>query len=56
MSTLLLFKNLYSQAFEALKTYQLYVLKAFSYAVMGFIALGIFAFIYRVFTGFFMIG
>ncbi|MFP2995411.1 DUF6747 family protein [Spongiivirga sp. MCCC 1A20706] len=56
MSTLLLFRNLYSQAFETLKSYQLHILKGLSYTVMGFIALGIFAFIYRVFTGFFMIG
>ncbi len=55
MTTVLLFKNLYVQAFERLKTFHVYLFKAFAYFVTAAIAAGIFAFIYRIVTGFFVI-
>jgi hypothetical protein len=55
MTTILQLKNLYAQAFEKLKAFQIILFKTFAFLVVGLIAAGIFAFIFRVATGFFVI-
>lgn len=55
METITLFKNLYTQAFFKLKTYQVSFLKVLSWFVLVAIITGVYAFIYRVATGYFVI-
>jgi hypothetical protein len=55
MTTLLHLKNLYVTAFDKLKAHEAVIFKSFAWIVAGFVALGIFAFIYRVASGFFVI-
>jgi hypothetical protein len=55
MTTILQLKNIYVSAFEKLKAHETIIFKGFAYMVASFVALGIFAFIYRVASGFFVI-
>jgi len=55
MTTILLFKDLYNQAFNRLQFLQLVVLKSFTWFALGMIAIGFLAFVYRITSGFFTI-
>jgi hypothetical protein len=53
MSTLLIVRDIYTKAFETLKNYQEYFFKLITGFVVTILAIGIFAVIYRLSTGFF---
>ncbi len=53
MGTLLLFKDIYTQAFENCKpSYVVILLKAYSIFCVLMLTLAVYAFMYRAFTGF----
>ncbi|NER16955.1 DUF6747 family protein [Spongiivirga citrea] len=55
MTTFLLFKKLYAEAFNGLTSASELLLKTITWFVLGTTAIGLFAFVFRIFTGFFTI-
>ncbi|MFP2995713.1 DUF6747 family protein [Spongiivirga sp. MCCC 1A20706] len=55
MTTLLLFKRLYAEAFNGLNTAYEMLLKSIAWFVLGTTVIGLFAFVFRICTGFFTI-
>lgn len=55
MTTILLFRDLYTQAFKKMQFIQLVVLKSLTWFALGMIALGFLAFVFRITSGFFTI-